>query len=313
MIEGNTPVYNDFQGLSALRSRAQHNPEAELEQVASQFESLFVQMMLKSMRDATMEGGLFESSQLDTYQGMFDQQIALDIAGKGGIGLADMMVQQMRTAQGYGLKKDAEPELPAAAPLHQVTSAVQRQFLIGGSESKVQEISQPAGPQATEVLSAKTPLEFVEQLQAEARTAARELGVNPDTLIAQSALETGWGQHIIRDSAGRSSNNLFNIKANSQWQGETVTVDTTEYRDGSAVKESATFKVYDSMRGAFDDYVALIKGSDRYSSAREKAADSGDYLRGLQNGGYATDPAYADKVLAVLGRIAGEGLKQWAQ
>jgi flagellar protein FlgJ len=134
-----------------------------------------------------------------------------------------------------------------------------------------------------------TPAEFASALQPEAEAAAKRLGVQPAVLLAQSALETGWGKHVSADRQG-SSNNFFNIKAGPDWHGPTVTVQTIEYRDGVAVREAATFRAYASPAESFADYVQLIEGSPRYSAARAEAADGERYLRELQRAGYATDP-----------------------
>lgn len=305
-------LYNDFGALASLRTEARADAEATLDEVAQQFESLFVQMMLKSMRDATMKGGLFDSHQLETYEQMFDQQLSLDLARQGGVGLADVIVRQLGgpasnpTTGAAGLDAYRARALPLGATQNSLDVPE------GGAAEPT---SRLAGPLAS------TPAEFIERLRPLASGAARELGVDPDVLIAQAALETGWGQRVIADGHG-SSNNLFNIKAGPAWSGPTVEVATIEYRDGVAVRENAAFRAYATPADSFSDYVVLIRDNPRYAAALDAAGDGAVYLRSLQAAGYATDPAYADKILAILARDglfgrgslaeAGGGLKKAA-
>ena len=121
-------------------------------------------------------------------------------------------------------------------------------------------------------------------------------------LVAQSALETGWGRKVVQAVDGRSSFNLFGIKAGGGWNGESAAVNTLEYRDGIAALERASFRVYDSLRDSFDDYVDFLTSNPRYQQALEKVADARDFLRELQDAGYATDPDYADKIINIMDR-----------
>ena len=154
----------------------------------------------------------------------------------------------------------------------------------------------------------ETPEEFIRDLLPHARKGAAELGVKPGVLIAQAALETGWGQKVIRHADGRSSFNLFGIKADTGWSGDRVTVATLEYENGIAAKQRAAFRSYDSLAGAVSGYVDFIRSNPRYQSALEQAADPDAYLSGLKAAGYATDPAYAEKIRAIMkqGFIHGE-------
>lgn len=308
-------VYSDFNSLANLRTAARQDADASLEDVARQFESLFVQMMLKSMRDATMEGGLFDSHQLESYQQMHDQQLSLDLASRGGIGLADVLVEQLRSDPA-GLDAGKESQLqsltmPATNAMNQgYELARYRQFPV---PSQAMAPSAAAGADTVTQWAPESPRDFIERLRPVAENTARELGVNADVLLAQSALETGWGKHVSTGKDG-SSHNFFNIKAGSGWNGPTVTVQTLEYRDGVAVRESARFRAYNSPEESFADYAALINDSPRYKAAQSLGADAERYLRELQRAGYATDPAYADKVLAIMSRddLAGvaRGLKK---
>lgn len=266
-------VYTDFKGLAELKADARERSPEALRETARQFEALFLQMMLKSMRSATQEGGLFDSQQTKFYQEMFDQQVALDLAGRGGTGLTQMLVRQLGGAP-------SAPDMPAAPSF---------------------KVSAPRAPAAADWAPA-TPAEFARDLWPHAERAAARLGVAPEVLIAQAALETGWGGQQIRHADGRSAYNLFGIKADTRWSGARVEVETTEYVDGAPRRERAAFRAYESLAQAFDDYARFLQDDRRYGQALAAAPDAEGYLRGLQAAGYATDPAYADKILDILGR-----------
>jgi flagellar protein FlgJ len=307
MNVGAAPSYTDFQALSELRSEARLRPTEALEDVASQFESLFVQMMLKSMRDASIEGGLFDSSQLDTYQQMFDQQVSLDISQNGGIGLAEALVTQMggkeAVSESFPVVGGDSNSQPLVA-LNRAVVDIKRQVL-GLYEASNDSVDSKQG--AAGVEHGKTtwlpasPEEFIRNVWDYAESAAKQLGIDPAVLVAQSALETGWGKKVIQADQG-SSFNLFGIKADGRWDGKAATVSTVEFRDGLAVLEKASFRAYDSLSGSFNDYVDFLKSNPRYQQALDKVSDSKEFLVELQDAGYATDPQYAEKILGILGR-----------
>ena len=291
-------MYNDFGALAGLRADVRTNSESSKREVAQQFEALFVQMMMKSMRDAVPEGGLFDSHQLENYQQMHDQQLAMDLAAQGGIGLADVIMSQFETRSGAN---DAAAVTDFNALSDFRLSSLRALPAIRPRLEAVQEVLADTIDEIE--WDASSPEAFLQSLQVPAAKAAAELGLDPDVLLAQAALETGWGKHVV-SSGGALSNNLFNIKASSDWDGEIMRQQTLEYRDGIAVRESADFRAYPSVQAAFDDYVDFVKGSPRYQEALANAADGEQYLRELHKAGYATDPIYADKVLAVRDRIA---------
>ncbi len=309
-------LYSDFGSLAELRTDARRDGDASIREVAAQFESLFVQMMLKSMRDATMKGGLFDSHQLESYEQMYDQQLSLELSNSGGIGLADVLVEQLSSEAGVSSRAaKSSPEglplhggpAPGALPLSDYRERVLKAMELSPSRVSAPE-SHPDGAQQTDSSAAaardrkfESPAEFVHAFRPLAEESARRLGVDPAVLLAQAALETGWGRHVTTGQGG-SSNNLFNIKAGAGWKGDTVSVSTVEYRDGVAVRESAEFRAYASPQQSFQDYVDFIEGSPRYRRALENAADGEGYLRELQAAGYATDPSYADKILAIMAR-----------
>lgn len=274
-------IYTDFQGLAQLRQAArEQSPEAARE-TARQFEGLFIQMMLKSMRAATPVEGSFDSQQVRFFQGMFDQQISLSLAGAGGMGLADVLYQQLGGAQS-GEGNPRPLRAPYASPM-------------GAHATPSTASSHDVHSESTE-----TPPQFVHRLWPHAVRAGNALGVSPEVLIAQSALETGWGKKVIRDHHGNTSHNLFGIKADPHWRGQKISVGTLEYENGVAVRERAAFRAYDSVADSFDDYVNFIASNGRYDKALKAGDDPEGYLRGLQEAGYATDPRYAEKILRIL-------------
>lgn len=332
---GAAPSFTDFQALASLRSEARNSPTEALDDVASQFESLFVQMMLKSMRDATIDGGLFDSNSMDIYQQMFDQQVSLDISQRGGVGLADTLINQLgaplegNKLGGKELAGGIDEEQRAlidtnvnSQPLVSLSRAaveIKRQVLglYTASNDSMDSSVKPSGADEIAPLVdtginhtnrkdeaswlPTSPEEFIRNIWDHAVNAAKELGLDPAVLVAQSALETGWGKKVIQGDLG-SSFNLFGIKADSRWDGKAATVNTVEFRDGLATLEKASFRAYDSLAGAFNDYVSFLKSNPRYQEALGKVSDSKEFLHELQNAGYATDPKYADKILGILDR-----------
>ncbi|MBQ0720114.1 MAG: flagellar assembly peptidoglycan hydrolase FlgJ [Gammaproteobacteria bacterium] len=317
-------IYHSFSGFEQMRAQARDGDSEALSGAAKQFESVFVQMMLKAMRDTVPEGGLFDSEQGDFYEGMFDQQISLNIANGKGIGLAEVIERQLgKTNAGAAAHgelthgRDAPFELtsgrdaPLKMPLRSPFTAL-RPLAIDAPGVNIpahKEVSEAlANAKISPTWAPASPQAFAAELRPFAQRAAAELGVSENLLIAQAALETGWGQKVIPRNDGGSSFNLFGIKANATWQGDKASTSTLEYRDGIAQRERAEFRAYDSLEKSFDDYVAFLREQPRYSDALKAADDSG-FAKGLQSSGYATDPAYAEKVLAVKERLD----KDWAK
>lgn len=309
--------YHDFQGLSALRNQASNNPDGAIEEVASQFESLFTQMMLKSMRDASapLEGGLFKSNQMDTYQGMFDQQIALDLSSQKSLGLADILVRDFggkseikETAELHALPErtaNFQADLSRHLLLNSATGddvAALYETPASAGESK------PLGVDSTVGWHPASPDQFIRDIWEHAVAAAEQLGVDPAVLVAQSALETGWGKKVMQAPDGGSSYNLFGIKASPSWEGASTVVHSLEYRDGMAELEQSRFRVYDSLASSFDDYVSFLTSNPRYEQALGKVTDSREFVTELQDAGYATDPAYAEKIMDIVGRTSYESV-----
>ncbi len=282
---------------------------ATAREVARQFESLFVQNLLESMRDASMGDELFGSNAHDQYQGLFDQQLASNVSQGRGIGLAPLIERQILAQQ--GLKPDAG--LPLDRSLGDYP---RRQFFRAPAANAAppQAVAAPAASgSARSDAEWSSPEAFVRDLWPAAQRTARELGVPPRALIAQAALETGWGQHVLRGADGRSSNNLFNIKAHRDWDGPTVQVRTLEYHAGAPVREVADFRAYASPEQAFRDYVDFLRGNPRYAQALAAGDDEVAFVRALETAGYATDPRYTEKIERILGgdvlSSAGEAVK----
>jgi flagellar protein FlgJ len=271
-------VYTDFHGLSQLQYKASTDSPQALKEVGKHFEALFIQMMLQSMRKATPENPLFGGKAEEMYRDLFDKQISMSMAGKGQLGLADMIVKQ--------LQHKAELQDSPAKNATQAPSAA------------IQTDSRSAAVNKTAYAS---PSAFVKDVWPYAQKAAKQLNVDPQVLVAQAALETGWGRGVITHPDGRSTHNLFGIKAGAGWQQEAASVPTLEYRDGIAVKERASFRSYDSLAESFQDYVDFLQNNPRYKEALSYAGNPQKFTNALQQAGYATDPNYAQKIGNVLG------------
>lgn len=307
--------YTDLQGLEGIRRRADENPEETLRFAAQQFEALFLQMMLKSARDAKVDEGLFDSEQTDFYQDLHDKQMAINLAQGKGIGIAELLVQQLRRDQGMEVDapgtggREARAASPQAIAVERVNALHQAQrddVARSPAPSAAFELPAVASSSPVDEVKATPPVElgspeaFVKALWPQAQQAARSLGVNPSVLLAQAALETGWGRSVSQRSDGSSSFNLFNIKADARWDGDRVSVSTLEFREGSARREQAQFRAYDSYAESFSDYVDFLKSSARYRPALDSAADSQRFVTELARAGYATDPNYAEKIIGIV-------------
>jgi len=288
-------LYTDLQSLEGVRRRADHYPEETLRFAAQQFEALFLQMMLKSARDAKLDDGLFDSEQTDFYQDLHDKQMAINLAQGQGIGIAELLVQQLRRDQGPG--KGTEGVSAQAMAVDRIRTL--QDYL----DARLPSTPRPAAVSpvtAAESITLDSPEAFVKTLWPQARQAADKLGVDPAVLLAQAALETGWGRFVSRHTDGRSSHNLFNIKADARWDGEWVSVETEEFRNGAFGRERAQFRAYDSFAESFADYVNFLQNSTRYRPALDSATDSHRFVSELARAGYATDPDYAEKIIGII-------------
>lgn len=304
----NNAFFADFNSLANLKTQAQADPNAALKDVAQQFESIFINMIFKNMRDAnaSIGGDLFDSSQTKQYTEMMDSQLAQSMASSGGIGLADALIRQFE-GQGSGMQTpSSEPDndfLRRVAMLDSGSvNAVAKQAAeqMANRVVKDAQVDQQITPLKASDVAFESPDSFVEHLWPHAQKAGEKLGVDPKAILAQAALETGWGKYPMAKGDGSPSYNLFGIKADQRWSGDRALVNTLEFRDGVAQKEKAAFRAYDSFAQSFDDYADFLQSSERYKDALMAGDNAAMFAAYLQKGGYATDPNYADKISNIL-------------
>jgi len=292
----------DFGQFSKLRSGAQQQSPEAIRKTAQQFEALMVQNMLKSMR-ATSFGDDLTGSTGQSYRDMYDQQLSQHLTSGRGIGLADMLVSQLQMSQGGAVPGQNAAEAPTGAfriTRPNIAAAATAEGSLGLDGSGAAGASAAAGDISSRSWRPRSPKEFIEALRPHAERAAKVLGVPARALVAQAALETGWGRHLPRDENGKPSFNLFGIKAQSGYAGSRVSLQTQEYRNGQMQSEQADFRAYNSIGQSFDDYVKFLKKNPRYADAlRDGSQGVQSYARGLQKAGYATDPGYANKIAKV--------------
>ena len=294
-------VYNDIGGLNSIKqaSRGADSDQA-LRAVAQQFESMFMQQIMKSMHDANKSlnpDSMFDSSESESWQDMHRQQFSLSLSQDGGMGLADVLYQQMKDQQPKEFDGDLSMKSLAESGRPIVAARKPRSDDdIGANELLNMWVDKAKGAAKAEPQSFSSPSDFIAKLYPYAQKAASLLGVEPKFLIAQAALETGWGQKLINHQDGSASFNLFGIKANKGWQGEQTSITTHEFMQGRKVKIQDEFRAYRNWQHGFDDYVNFIKTNERYQTAVANAGDANRYFEELQKAGYATDPNYADKI-----------------
>ena len=263
-------TYTDINGLAALK-RDPNSPEA-LNAVAQQVEALFLQMMLKSMRDAAAAEET-DSNEMGMYQDMFDKQVALSISQHADLGIGRLLKRQL-----------AGRSAPASVKLSSGESL-------------------PAVPAAAAPIAAiaHSPAEFVNRVMPAIQRAASALGVDPKGMLAQAALETGWGQRLPRAADGSASHNLFGIKAGDEWTGARASADSMEVINGVATPRRTTFRAYASVEESINDFSNLLRNSPRYKDVVASGGNAGAYIAAMGNSGYATDPDYSNKLNRILG------------
>lgn len=287
-----TGVYTNLQGLGALHHEYKTNASGVKKEVAQQFESLLVQMLLKSMRDTNKEfsSGLMDSQQSAFYDDLYDKQLSLVIS-KSGLGIAT-------TIENY-LDKTMPAEPTLSAGITNKIPVVEQQPLptrVDSSKVMPEKIAIAAKEPESTFDSAA---DFVKQLWGSAKVAAKILGADPKILLAQAALETNWGKKIIPQTDGKSTKNLFNIKADNKWSRDTANFNTIEEQDGVLVKEKAKFRAYDSFQESFIDYTNFLQHNSRYGEALQNARDARKFVTSLQNANYATDSSYSEKIMDI--------------
>lgn len=325
----------DLRSLDRLKGTSGTNPRAAVRETAKQLESLFMGELMKSMRASTMSSGMFENSGSEMATGMLDTQFSGQMSGRPG-GLADAIAKQLERQMGLKPETADKPgatggTTASASTLSRATSAnsfkglgqlgdlgnLDSSQFPGGNGADLSEIMRRAqsldrgnartgqanATRSTDTTDAKrlsNSEQFIRKHHDAAKAAEAASGIPSGHILGQAALESGWGKHEIKMKDGTSSHNLFGIKATSDWKGKVAEVTTTEYMGGVARKVTAKFRAYDSYADAFKDHARLLTQSPRYSQTVAKADTAQGYAQGLQKAGYATDPAYANKLTQVI-------------
>ncbi len=322
-------VYTDLNSLQSINAIGREDKDQALRKVAEQFESMFVKMMMKSMRDANkvfQEDSIMHSPQEDFYQQMYDDQMSVNLTGKQGIGFADVIYRQLNQEFGDVSKRgevewqpldDRRKNFSHAIDLNQTetkNTQLKPAKVNTGFEIDTSFVNRKVQKLETNTLSTEkaliekvatekkqefeTPEQFIQQLYPAAEKIAKSMGVNPKAIISQAALETGWGKFMIQSEDNQNSFNFFGIKADSRWDGDKVTVTTHEYRDGQRVTEKADFRSYPNIEAGLKDYSKFLQ-VDRYEKAIAAGKNVEEYAKELQQAGYATDPKYAQKIARI--------------
>lgn len=294
----------DTNSLSKLGQSAKANDPAALKAAATQFEALFINMMMKSMRDATPKDGVMDSEQSKMFTTMMDQQTAQSMA-KRGTGLADMLMRQFSAGSQAAV-------LDSSIPGSESSLGMSLEALKAQSEGKAGAVAPAAGAAAgmgVDSVNERDPRrkaqaphvrDFQDKLGVHAEAASKESGIPAKFMLGQAALESGWGKREIRLKDGTASHNLFGIKAGADWTGKTVQAVTTEYVNGVPTTKRETFRAYDSYADSFKDYAKMITSNKRYEKVVASAGDASAFAQGLQRAGYATDPHYATKLARII-------------
>ena len=307
----------------ALGKATPASEPARIQEAARQLEGQFAQMLIKCMRDASFGDSLFPGEN-QTFRDMYDQQLAKSMTQGKGLGLAPIIARQL------GAPENTTPVAPAnnalaayrrlmpAAESNSILDAIAGRGINTAANTAPQTIDaaipvtletitvRPEACDEVEVVASadpskyarNTPERFVAEIWEHAKQAGKELGVDPRALVAQAALETGWGRRVIKTGDGGSAHNLFGIKA-AGWKGERARTATHEYSNGVKHNETADFRAYASPAESFADYVRLLKNNPRYQQALAAGKDIQGFARGLQKAGYATDPGYASKIASI--------------
>lgn len=313
-IHSTSSNYFDYGALKGLKRDAGDGKEDAIKKIAQQFEGMFVQQMLKSMRDANMGDDLFGSNAEDQYRDLMDKQLSVDISTGGkGFGIAAMIEKQILQSQGKldqpspDAKLKHEPTRYYGSPKGLINPDNQQVKSVNKQSSTLSRVNANPKIDAKEIENSSgnkrelyaSPDEFVKALLPQAEKAAKEINVDPKLLVAQAALETGWGKHVIHQDGGEQGFNFFGIKSHRDWDGSSVKVPTLEFRGGVAERCVDSFRVYESAEQSFSDYVGFLKSNPRYVEALQNSKDPERFASGLQQAGYATDPQYAEKIMRV--------------
>ncbi|MFN3594038.1 MAG: flagellar assembly peptidoglycan hydrolase FlgJ [Thiobacillaceae bacterium] len=306
----------DGRGLEALKARAGANDPTALSEAARQFEALLVQTLLREMREArfsTADDRFADSETMRLYRELLDQQWAQKIVQRGGLGFAEAMTRQLERQQAVAGQPDAptgnSARLPASGQ-ENMEPALREQTAWSQGGSAPATAASAIGRAAEAAPAASAPqdaiqarkAQFIERLRPHAEAAAQATGVPAAFILAHAALESGWGAREVRWADGRSTHNLFGIKAGASWRGEIVESETLEYRQGLPLRVNERFRAYDDYAAAFADYAQLLRA--RYATAVQAGDDAQAFAQALAAGGYATDPGYAGKLMGVIASVA---------
>jgi flagellar protein FlgJ len=306
-IAQNAGVYTELSALSSLKGQLKSGDPAVERKVAEQFEAIFMQMMLSGMRK-TIEVNEEYGNDKAMYYDLFDKQVALSMSSNGGIGLADILMKQ----NAMGQPKDLVNEVNESSLTNSSLNADQKQARVNNTEFVLQKQiadrtagqNEPAAVnESTEkLINFNSPAEFISTLWGLAKDIITDSGLDPKAVIAQAALETGWGKHIIKKPNGDSSFNLFGIKSDSSWAGDEALANTHEFKHGRMFMTREGFRAYDSLQESVRDYVEFLKGKERYQQALQNLDNPQQFVAELQAAGYATDPNYASKIQYIMQR-----------
>jgi peptidoglycan hydrolase FlgJ len=290
-------TYTDLNALASLKNAPAS--AATVKAVSEQVEALFLQMMLKSMRDAGEATGEPTSNETGMYQDMFDKQVALTLSKRQDLGIARLFERQLGAKAPGGLAADGKaqgPKNPGAVAPGATSSSELKQLPKGAlPDSRGRAAPPPTGANLSEQAA-----DFVQQVLPTIRQAAAAVGINPLGMLAQAALETGWGQRMPRTADGNSSLNLFGVKAGSDWGGARAVADTVEISGGVAKQTRTAFRAYGSIQESVGDFARLLTSSPRYREAVAAGGSAQAYVESIAKAGYATDPEYANKLNEVL-------------
>ena len=290
----------DTQGFDAMRAQAAANPREAMKSAAKQFDAVFTQMMLKSMRDATPSDSPFESNDTKSFTSMLDQQLSQQMSSKG-IGVADAMLKQLMRNSGISADDSNAGNNVALNALAKAYAnpASNGALKMGRGYSANSALTPPVrGDGSSDKVDA-----FVDKLAAPAQAASAATGIPARFIIGQAALESGWGKREIRKTDGSTSHNIFGIKATDDWNGKTVATVTTEYVNGRPQRVVEKFRAYDSYEEAMTDYASFLKSNPRYAQVINSSRDVNGFAQGMQRAGYATDPHYAKKLISIMQRM----------
>lgn len=296
----------DANGLNNLKQAAKDSSPEAIKAVAQQFEAVFMNMMLKSMRAASPQDSPFDNDQSRTFTSMLDQQLSSELAKKG-MGLSDVLVRQL-SKSGYAtntnMQQAVSDDAASAVNPVNINNPYNNSFKLPGMPSNPA-ISAPTNSQ---VINAK-PLsenaaEFQQRMGAHAAAASRATGVPAHLMLGQAALESGWGKRELKAADGTPSNNLFGIKAGGSWNGKVVEAATTEYINGVKQNRIEKFRAYDSYADSFKDFAHMMRTSPRYENVMANLNNTNNYAQAMQQAGYATDPNYASKLASVIQKVS---------